>query len=51
MHRRDENQDMTDIAEEVEKTRDGKTDMQPTGSDKRTDTDMQPTSDAETTTP
>ncbi len=42
MDRRDEHEDMTDIAEEVKRTTDDKTDMQPTGTDDRTETDMQP---------
>ena len=37
-----ENQDMADIAEEVKKEADDKTDMQPTGPDQRVHTDMQP---------
>ena len=47
---RDEAKSMTDIAEEVERTTDGRTDMQPTGPDEPTRTDMDPTGreDAET---
>jgi hypothetical protein len=49
MDRRDEHQDMTDIAEEVERTTDDKTGMQPTGPDERVETDMQPTAPDERT--
>jgi hypothetical protein len=48
MEREEENKDMTDIAEEVERTTDDKTDMQPTGTDDRTETDMQPDDSAGT---
>ena len=43
MDRPDEHKDMSDIAEEVERTTDDKTGMQPTGPDRRAGTDMDPT--------
>lgn len=43
MERGDGHQDMTDIAEDADRMRDDRADMQPTGRDARPETEMAPT--------